>query len=104
MDHGELSALRQAEHEQRVLAEARERKLESLEAQLKELLADENSSSEDLAAKTNELQTALQAIGQAAYAAAGPASPEPGADGEDGEDGGDDEDDGETVEGEFREV
>ena len=78
--------------------------VDAIIVQLKELLADEESSTEDLAAKTNELQTALQAIGQAAYAAAG-AGPEGGPEGgPGGEDGGDDEDDGETVEGEFREV
>ncbi|MCH8234685.1 MAG: Hsp70 family protein, partial [Chloroflexi bacterium] len=71
-------------------------------ARLKELLADGDSSTEALAATTNELQTALQKIGQAAYAQAGaPGGPE-GASGAD-DDGGDDED-GETVEGEFREV
>ncbi|MCH7905889.1 MAG: molecular chaperone DnaK [Chloroflexi bacterium] len=71
-------------------------------ARLKELLADGDSSTEALAAATNELQTALQKIGQAAYAQAGaPGGPE-GASGAD-DDGGDDED-GETVEGEFREV
>ena len=81
-------------------------KVEAVITQLKELLADEESSTEDLAAKTNELQTALQAIGQAAYAAAGAAGPEGGSEGDD-DDGGDDDDDqddGETVEGEFREV
>ncbi|MCH8816532.1 MAG: molecular chaperone DnaK [Chloroflexi bacterium] len=73
-------------------------------ARLKELLADGDSSTEALAAATNELQTALQKIGQAAYAQAGaPGAPGPeGASGAD-DDGGDDED-GETVEGEFREV
>ncbi|MFP6678990.1 MAG: molecular chaperone DnaK [Dehalococcoidia bacterium] len=72
---------------------------EAIIVQLKELLADEDSSSEDLAAKTNELQTALQAIGQAAYAAAG-------ATGSEGDMGADEnnDDDEETVEGEFREV
>ena len=75
-------------------------KVEAVITQLKELLADEESSTEDLAAKTNELQTALQAIGQAAYAAAGASGPEGGPEGDDG--GG--TDDGETVEGEFREV
>ena len=69
---------------------------------LKELLADEESSAEDLAAKTNELQTALQAIGQAAYGAAGATGPESGPEGEDGGDDGDDDE--ETMEGEFREV
>ncbi len=81
-------------------------KVEAVITQLKELLADEESSTEDLAAKTNELQTALQAIGQAAYATAGAAGPEGGSEGDD-DDGGDDDDDqddGETVEGEFREV
>ena len=75
-------------------------KVEAVITQLKELLADEESSTEDLAAKTNELQTALQAIGQAAYAAAGASGPEGGPEGDDG--GG--TDDGETVDGEFREV
>ena len=79
-------------------------KVEAVITQLKELLADEESSTEDLAAKTNELQTALQAIGQAAYAAAGAAGPEGGSEGDDGGDDDDDQDDGETVEGEFREV
>ncbi len=87
-----------------VQAEAKT-EVDAIIVQLKELLADEESSTEDLAAKTNELQTALQAIGQAAYAAAGAAGPEGGPEGgPGGEDGGDDEDDGETVEGEFREV
>ncbi len=72
---------------------------EAIIVQLKELLADEESSSEDLAAKTNELQTALQAIGQAAYAAAGAT----GSEGDMGADE-DNDDDEETVEGEFREV
>ena len=79
-------------------------KVEAVITQLKELLADEESSTEDLAAKTSELQTALQAIGQAAYAAAGAAGPEGGSEGDDGGDDDDDQDDGETVEGEFREV
>jgi len=74
-------------------------KVEAVITQLKELLADEESSTEDLAAKTNELQTALQAIGQAAYAAAGASGPEDGSEGAD-----DAVDDGETVDGEFREV
>ena len=74
-------------------------KVEAVITQLKELLADEESSTEDLAAKTNELQTALQAIGQAAYAAAGASGPEDGSEGAD-----DGVDDGETVDGEFREV
>lgn len=78
-------------------------KVEAVITQLKELLTDEESSTEDLAAKTNELQTALQAIGQAAYAAAGASGPEGGSEGDD--DGGNDgADDGETVDGEFREV
>lgn len=89
------------EQAENVPAEAKT-EAEAIIVQLKELLADEESSSEDLAAKTNELQTALQAIGQAAYAAAGAAGPE----GEGGDDdaGDDDEEGGETVEGEFREV
>ena len=93
------------EQGENVPAEAKT-EVDAIIVQLKELLADEESSTEDLAAKTNELQTALQAIGQAAYAAAGAASPEGGPEGgPGGEDGGDDdEDDGETVEGEFREV
>ena len=74
-------------------------KVEAVITQLKELLADEESSTEDMAAKTNELQTALQAIGQAAYAAAGASGPEEGSEGAD-----DGVDDGETVDGEFREV
>ena len=91
------------EQGENVPAEAKT-EVDAIIVQLKELLADEESSTEDLAAKTNELQTALQAIGQAAYAAAG-AGPEGGPEGgPGGEDGGDDEDDGETVEGEFREV
>ena len=74
---------------------------EAVIARLKELLADENSSAQVLASTTNELQTALQKIGQAAYAGAGgPGGPEGPPD---GADEGDD-DDGETVEGEFREV
>jgi len=93
------------EQGENVPAEAKT-EVDAIIVQLKELLADEESSTEDLAAKTNELQTALQAIGQAAYAAAGAAGPEGGPEGgPGGEDGGDDdEDDGETVEGEFREV
>ncbi len=86
------------EQAENVPAEAKT-EVEAIIVQLKELLADEESSAEDLAAKTNELQTALQAIGQAAYAAAGAAGPEGGP-----EAGDQDEDDGETVEGEFREV
>jgi len=89
------------EQGENVPAEAKT-EVEAVITQLKELLADEESSTEDLAAKTSELQTALQAIGQAAYAAAGAAGPEGGSEGEDG--GDDDEDHGETVEGEFREV
>ncbi len=89
------------EQGENVPAEAKT-EVEAVITQLKELLADEESSTEDLAAKTSELQTALQAIGQAAYAAAGAAGSEGGSEGEDG--GDDDEDDGETVEGEFREV
>ena len=76
--------------------------VEAVITHLKELLADEESSAEDLAAKTNELQTALQAIGQAAYGAAGATGPESGPEGEDGGDDGDDDE--ETMEGEFREV
>ena len=92
------------EQGENVPAEAKT-EVDAIIVQLKELLADEESSTEDLAAKTNELQTALQAIGQAAYAAAAAAGPEGGPEGgPGGEDGGDDEDDGETVEGEFREV
>ncbi|MBT3941462.1 MAG: molecular chaperone DnaK [Chloroflexi bacterium] len=89
------------EQAENVPAEAKT-EAEAIIVQLKELLADEESSAEDLAAKTNELQTALQAIGQAAYAAAGAAGPEGEMGGD--EPGEDDEDDGETVEGEFREV
>ena len=89
------------EQGENVPAEAKT-EVEAVITQLKELLADEESSTEDLAAKTSELQTALQAIGQAAYAAAGAAGSEGGSEGEDG--GDDDEDDGETVDGEFREV
>ena len=55
-------------------------KLEAVITQLKELLADEESSTEELAAKTNELQTALQA----AYAAARTSGREGGSEGEDG--------------------
>ncbi len=85
------------EQAENVPAEAKT-EVEAVITHLKELLADEESSAEDLAAKTNELQTALQAIGQAAYGAAGATGPESGPE---GEDGGDDE---ETMEGEFREV
>jgi molecular chaperone DnaK len=85
------------EQGENVLAEAKT-EAEAVITQLKELLADEESSTEDLAAKTNELQMALQAIGQAAYAAAGASDPEGGSEGEDGDD------QGETVDGEFREV
>jgi len=91
------------EQGENVPAEAKT-EVEAVITQLKELLADEESSTEDLAAKTSELQTALQAIGQAAYAAAGAAGPEGGSEGDDGGDDDDDQDDGETVEGEFREV
>ena len=88
------------EQAENVPAEAKT-EVEAVITHLKELLADEESSAEDLAAKTNELQTALQAIGQAAYGAAGATGPESGPEGEDGGDGDDDE---ETMEGEFREV
>ena len=92
------------EQGENVPAEAKT-EVDAVITQLKELLADEESSTEDLAAKTNELQTALQAIGQAAYAAAGDAGSAGPEGGPEGEDGGEDEDDGEeTVEGEFREV
>ena len=86
------------EQGENVSAEAKT-EAEAVITQLKELLANEESSTEDLAAKTNELQTALQAIGQAAYAAAGASDPAGGPEGED-----DGADDGETVDGEFREV
>ncbi len=90
------------EQAENVPAEAKT-EVEAVITHLKELLADEESSAEDLAAKTNELQTALQAIGQAAYGATGPESgPESGPEGEDGGDDGDDDE--ETMEGEFREV
>ena len=86
------------EQGENVSAEAKT-EAEAVITQLKELLANEESSTEDLAAKTNELQTALQAIGQAAYAAAGASDPAGGPEGAD-----DGADDGETVDGEFREV
>ncbi|HCV27395.1 MAG TPA: molecular chaperone DnaK [Dehalococcoidia bacterium] len=89
------------EQAENVPAEAKT-EVEAVITHLKELLADEESSAEDLAAKTNELQTALQAIGQAAYGAAGATGPESGPEGEDG--GDDSDDDEETMEGEFREV
>ncbi|HJM54010.1 MAG TPA: molecular chaperone DnaK [Dehalococcoidia bacterium] len=89
------------EQAENVPAEAKT-EVEAVITHLKELLADEESSAEDLAAKTNELQTALQAIGQAAYGAAGATGPESGPEGEDGGDDGDDDE--ETMEGEFREV
>ena len=56
-----------------------------------------------IASVTEELQTALQAVGQAVYAAneAAGDSSEPGDDNDDQASGGDDDD---TVEGEFREV
>jgi molecular chaperone DnaK len=73
-------------------------------AKLKELLADETASTEALATATNELQQALQAIGQAAYAAGGTPGPGAADDDADDTDGDGDGDGGETVEGEFREV
>ena len=79
--------------------------VDAVVVRLKELLADEESTTETLAATTNELQTTLQKIGQAAYTQPGaPGGPEGGS-GDDGNagDAGDD-DDGETVDGEFREV
>ncbi|MCH7643173.1 MAG: molecular chaperone DnaK, partial [Chloroflexi bacterium] len=79
--------------------------VDAVVVRLKELLADEESTTEALAATTNELQTALQKIGQAAYTQPGaPGGPEggPGDDGNAGDAG--DDDDGETVDGEFREV
>jgi molecular chaperone DnaK len=70
--------------------------------ELKSLLADQDSEAGKLAAATTELQTALQKIGQAAYAGGGAEkSADGGSSGSDG-DSGDDTDD--TVEGEFREV
>ena len=79
--------------------------VDAVVVRLKELLADEESTTETLAATTNELQTTLQKIGQAAYTQPGaPSGSESGpADDENAGDAGDD-DDGETVDGEFREV
>ena len=76
--------------------------VDAVVVRLKELLADEESTTEALAATTNELQTALQKIGQAAYTQPGaPGGPEGGS-GDDGNAG--DAGDDETVDGEFREV
>ncbi len=69
---------------------------------VKELLQNEDADPEQLVTATTELQTSLQKIGEAMYAAdqaAGAAGPAPDGDA----DGGDSEDD-DTVEGEFREV
>ena len=79
--------------------------VDAVVVRLKELLADEESTTETLAATTNELQTTLQKIGQAAYTQPGaPGGPRDGpGDDENAGDAGDD-DDGETVDGEFREV
>ena len=77
---------------------------------VKELLKDENTDPERLVSATSELQTSLQKIGEAMYAAdqASAAAGAPGeagdAEGEDGKNGEDGEDGEETVEGEFREV
>ncbi len=80
---------------------------------VKDLLADEAAETPVIASATEELQTALQAVGQAVYAAnqaAGDDADAPDGDTGEGDDeaggdgdgpGGDDED---TVEGEFREV
>ncbi len=74
--------------------------------EVKKLLEDENADSEQLVTATTALQTSLQQIGEAMYAADQAAAGTPGAPGANGADGeaaeGDDAED--TVEGEFREV
>ena len=77
---------------------------------VKDLLADEGAETSVIASATEELQTALQAVGQAVYEAnqAAGEGGEAGDDaaGEAGDDSGEgsDGDDDDTVEGEFREV
>ncbi len=70
---------------------------------VKDLLKDENADPEQLVSATTELQTSLQKIGEAMYAADQAAGATGTADG-DGEAGADGEDADDTVEGEFREV
>ncbi len=71
---------------------------------VKALLADENADPDQLVSATTELQTSLQKIGEAMYAA-DQAAGAPGGNGAGAEDGGPETDDSEdTVEGEFREV
>ena len=74
-----------------------------VESKVKEVIADDAAETSLIASVTEELQTALQSVGQAGYAAneaAGDPS-EPGDDNDGDASAGDDED---TVEGEFREV
>ena len=78
---------------------------------VKDLLADEAAETSVIASATEELQTALQAVGQAVYAANQAAGDDTGASNDAGDDGtgdsddsGDDSGDDDTVEGEFREV
>ena len=71
------------------------------------LLSDEGAETMVIASATEELQTALQAVGQAVYesnqAAGGAEATVEGGD-QVGDDAADDDDDNDTVEGEFREV
>jgi molecular chaperone DnaK len=83
---------------------------------VKDLLADEGAETSVIASATEELQTALQAVGQAVYEANQAAGVDADAEDDDGDagdgdsDGGDSDGDGpdgeddDTVEGEFREV
>jgi len=75
---------------------------------VKESLADEAADTTTIAAATEELQTALQAVGQAVYeanqAAGGEEATVEGGDQAAEDDAADSDDDDDTVEGEFREV
>jgi molecular chaperone DnaK len=71
---------------------------------VRELLKDENADAEQLVTATTELQTSLQQIGEAMYAADQAAGAAGAAGAPDGEAPAGDEEGEETVEGEFREV
>ena len=106
--NGAESAAYQAEklvkdNEDKIPAEVKT-DIESKVKAVRDLLNDQNSETSALAAAVTALQTSLQSVGQAAYAADQQAASQggPGPDGGDGPPS--DEDGGDTVEGKFREV
>lgn len=92
-----------AEHEEQVSDEVKADVQSKIDA-LRELLKDENADPAQLVTATTELQTSLQQIGEAIYAAeqaAGATGPADEAGSSEGDEPGESDD---TVEGEFREV